>query len=56
MLCDDRDETINHTISECSELARKEFKTICNWVGKVIHRELGKKFKFDHANQLDIHN
>ena len=25
-LCDDRDETINHIISECSKLALKEYK------------------------------
>ena len=43
-----RDETINHIISECSKLALKEYKTRHNWVGKVIHWELCKKFKFDH--------
>ena len=26
-LCDDRDETINYIISECSKLAQKEYKT-----------------------------
>ena len=26
-LCSDRDETINHIISECSKLAQKEYKT-----------------------------
>ena len=26
-LCGDRDETINHIISECSKLAQKEYKT-----------------------------
>ena len=35
-LCSDRDKTINH-ISECSKLAQKEYKTIHNCVGKVIH-------------------
>ena len=43
-LCGDRDETINHIISECSKLAQKEYKTRHNWVGKVIHREMCKKF------------
>ena len=37
MLCGDRDETINHIISECSKLAQKEYKTRHNLVGKVIH-------------------
>ena len=36
-LCGDRDETINHIISECSKLAQKEYKTRHDWVGKVIH-------------------
>ena len=45
-LCGDRDETINHIKSECSKLAQKE----------VIHWEMRKKFKFDHANQWYMHN
>ena len=49
-LCGDRDETINHIISECSKLAQKEYKARHDWVGKVIHGEMWKKFKFDHAN------
>ena len=40
----DRDETIDH-ISECSELTPREYKTRYNWVAKVIHWELCKKFK-----------
>ena len=50
-LCGDRDETINHIISECSKLARKEYKTRHDWVAKVIHWEMYKKLKFDHANK-----
>ena len=30
-LCGDRDETINHIISECSNLLRKEYQTIHDW-------------------------
>ena len=54
-LCGDRDETINH-ISECSKLALKEYKTRHDWVGKVIHWEMCKKFKFDHTNKWYMHN
>ena len=54
-LCDDRDETINH-ISECSKLAQKEYKTRHDWVGKVIHWDICKKFKFEHANKWYMHN
>ena len=51
-----RDETINHIISECSKLAQKEYKTRHDWVGKVIHWEMCKKFKFDHTNKWYMHN
>ena len=46
-----RDETINHIISECSKLAQKEYKTRHDSVGKVIHWEMCKKFKFDQTNK-----
>ena len=49
-LCDDRDEIINHIISECSKLAQKEYKTRQNWVGKVTHWEMCKKSKIDYTN------
>ena len=52
-LCDDRDETINHIISK---LALKEYKIRHDWVGKVIHWELCKKFRFDHMNKWYTHN
>ena len=32
-LCSERDETINHIISECSKLAQKEYKARHDWVG-----------------------
>ena len=53
-LCGERDETINHIISECSKLALKEYKTMHDWVGKVIHREQYKKLKFGHTNERYI--
>ena len=55
-LCGDRDETINHIISECSKLAQKEYKTRHDWVGKVINWEMWKKLKFDHMNKWYLHN
>ena len=54
--CGDRDETINHIISECSKLAQKEYKTRHDWVGKMIHWKMCKKFKFDHTNKWYMHN
>ena len=59
-LCSDRDETINHIISECSKLIQSclvlYYKTRYDWVGKVIHWEIWKKFKFDHTNKSYIYN
>ena len=50
-LCGDWDETINHIINECSKLAQKEYKTRPDWVGKVNHWELCKKFQFEPTNK-----
>ena len=55
-LCGDRDETIKYIISECSKLAQEEYKTRHYLVGRVIHWEMYKKFKFDHTNKWYIHN
>ena len=55
-LCGERDETINHIINECTKLVRKDYKTRLEWVGKVIHWEMCKKFKFDHTNKWYMHN
>ena len=55
-LCGDRDETINHIISESSKLAQKEYKARHDWVGKVIHWEMCRKFQFDHTNKWYMHN
>ena len=52
----DRDETINHIISEWSKLAQKEYNTRNDWVGKVISWEMRKKFIFDHTNKWYMHN
>ena len=55
-LCGDRDETTNQIINKSSKLSQKEYKTKHDWVGKVIHWEMCKKFKFDHMNKLYMHN
>ena len=55
-LCGDRDETINHIISECNKLAQKDYKARHDWVGKVIHWEMCRKFQFDHTNKWYMHN
>ena len=42
---------IDPIISEWSKQAQREYKTKHNWVGKVIHWELCKKFKSDRTNK-----
>ena len=54
-LCGDRDETINHVISECSKLAQKEYKNRHDWAGKMIYRELCKKLKLDQSTERYTH-
>ena len=55
-LCGGRDETINHIISKCNKLAQKEYKARHDWVSKVIHWEMCRKFQFDHTNKWYMHN
>ena len=55
-LCGNRDKTINHIISEYSKLAQKEHKARHDWVGKMIHWQMCKKFQFDHTNKWYMHN
>ena len=43
-------------MSEYNKLAQKEYKTRHDWVGKVIHWEICKKFKFDHTNKWYMPN
>ena len=49
--CSERDETINHMISEYRELTQREYKTRHDWVGKVVHWELCKKLKFNYTTK-----
>ena len=51
----DKDETVNHIVSDCSKLAQRSYKARHNWVGKVIHWELCKKLNFHHATKWYTH-
>ena len=55
-LSGNRDEMINHIISEFSKLAQKEYKTRHGWLGKVIYWELYKKLKLDHIYKWYMYN
>ena len=48
---------INHIVCECCKLPQKSTRldTTGGW-GKVINREMCKKFKVDHTNKWYLHN
>ena len=52
---------IAHLVRRVLQCDWKTFKGVNNksrhnWVGKVIHKEICKKFKFDHTNKWYLHN
>ena len=49
-----REETINHMISECSILAQREYKIRDDWVIKMIHWEMCEKFKKQKNAKLKL--
>ena len=49
--CGQKDEMINHIVSECRKLAQNEWKTIYDWVGETINWVLCRKLKFDHTTK-----
>ena len=44
------------TLYANAALAQRKYKTRHDWVGKVIHWEISKKFKFDYTNKWYMHN
>ena len=55
-LCCDKEETVNHITYECSKFAQKGYKTIHDWVAKVIDWEMFKKLRFVHKSKRYMHN
>ena len=43
-------------VYHCIILMQKEYNTRNDWVRKVMHQELCKKFKFDHTNKWYMNN
>ena len=54
-LCGDKDEIINHIISEYRKLAQKEYNSRHTCAGKVIHWELCKRLEFDQTTKRYMH-
>ena len=51
-LCSEREEMINHIISEFSKLAQKGYKIRHDWMGTMIHLELCHKLKFYNTEKM----
>ena len=43
-MCGEKDETVNHLISECSKMAQREYKRRHDWVGRRVHWDVCKKY------------
>ena len=56
--CSDGDEMkSNHINERMQQISTKRVQNKkYDWVGKTIHWELCKKFKFDHTNKWNMHN
>ena len=53
-LCGDGDETVNRTIIECSKVTQREYRSMHDWVGKVIHREICQRcYIYKHESLLE---
>ena len=46
----------NHSHNKQMQQIRKEYKNRHDRVGRMIHWEMCKKFKFDHTNKCYMHN
>ena len=44
-LCKQADETVSHIVSECRNLAKREYKKRHDMVGKRIHWEICRKYQ-----------
>ena len=47
-------ETVNHIISECSNVVKKKYKT-STWMRNIIYWELCKRLKFGHPGKWCMH-
>ena len=43
-MCGEKDETVNHLISECSKMAQREYKRRHDWVGRRVHWDVCRKY------------
>ena len=54
-MCDERDETVMHILSECSKLAQTEYKKRHDKVATMVHWELCKQYDLPHSQNWYEH-
>ena len=54
-MCRKVDESIDYTISDCSKLVQKEYKTRDNNLGKIVHWKLSIKCNFKDGDEWYEH-
>ena len=54
--CNEKDETINHIVSECSALAQHQYKKRDDTVAKALHWSLCKKYQIHCSDKWYEHH
>ena len=54
-MCRKVDESINHIVSSCSELAQKQYKGRHDNLGKIVHWKLARKCNFEAGDKWYEH-
>ena len=50
------DEIVDHDVSGCSKLAQKEYKRRYDNLGKIVHWNLARKYKFEAGDKWYVHD
>ena len=50
-MCRNADENIDHIVSGCSKLAKKEYKRRNDSLGKIVNWKLARKYNFEAGNK-----
>ena len=55
-MCGETSETTSHIVSQCSKLAKKEYKRSHDNVARMVHWKLCEKINFEKSEKWYLHN
>ena len=55
-MCGERDETVNHLVSECSKMAQREYKRRHDWVARRVHWEVCRMYGIEVKDKWYEHD